>query len=345
MEVRIFCLIGCFALVLNAAGLYSQEKSPEKNLSLMFLNTENLFDSDDDPATEDEEFTPDGDRRWTKARFRSKAGLIAKEIVAAGKWDAPFCVGLCEVENLAVLQFLIETPVLEKFHYKIVHKDSPDERGIDVALIYRPELFAPFEYEAIPVVDPQNPLFKTRDILRVSGVFNKCDTLHVFVNHWPSRSGGIMETQRFRKLAAEMLKTAVGKVAQKYRHPKIICIGDFNDTPADESVVQVLGAKAENSEHVSGELINLSYPWMERSVQTIKSQYTWSTFDQVIVSDFFLEQGNCFEYTRAEIFDAPFLLEADAKFGGVKPMRTFVGMKYQEGFSDHLPVLLKIRIR
>lgn len=344
MFARTFCLIGCFALVLNAARLYSQEKALKTDFSLMFLNTENFFDSDDEPVTEDEEFTPEGDRHWTKTRFWTKAGLIAKEIVAAGEWNAPVCIGLCEVENLSVLQFLTETPILEKFHYKIVHKESPDKRGIDVGLIYRPELFAPFEYEAIQVADTLDPSFKTRDILRVSGVFNKCDTLHVFVNHWPSRSGGIMDTQKYRRLAAEKLKAAIEKLMAKYHNPKIICMGDFNDTPVDESVGQVLGAKSENSGTISGELVNLSYPWMERPVQTIKSQYTWSTFDQIIVSDYFLDKASCYEFVGAEIFEAPFLLEADSKFGGVKPKRTYVGMKYQEGFSDHLPVLLKVRL-
>jgi len=342
MLIRLILIFSVLALVFKTSVGYCQGKILHQEYTFMFCNTENFYDSENDPLTNDDEFTPQGNRGWTSYRYHTKAERLGKVIVAAGKWNPPVFVGLCETENLDVLKLLTGIAPLEKYHYKIVQKDSPDERGIDVAFIYRPDLFSPFDYETIPINDPNDKTFKTRDILRVTGVLNGCDTLHIFVNHWPSRYGGIMETINYRSLAASMLKKSVLALQQKFGKAKIICIGDFNDTPKDESVAKVLEAREEDSPDLDGELINLSYQWISQPVQTIKSQYTWEVFDQVIVSDFFLKENNCYQFQKTEIFNPAFLLEPDQKFGGVKPKRTYIGMKYQEGFSDHLPVLVKI---
>jgi len=310
----------------------------------MFYNTENFFDSGNDTLTRDDEYTAIGDRRWTSGKQHAKAERLGKVIIAAGKWNPPVIVGLCEIENLQVLEQLTGIAPLNKYPYKIVQKDSPDERGIDVALIYRPDFFKPFDYESITVIDPDNQSFKTRDILRVSGVLNKCDTLHIIVNHWPSRYGGIMETKKYRSLAAETLKKAVKTIVTRFPGAKIICMGDFNDGPKDESIAKVFEAKESDNSEIKGEMIDLSFGWISDPVQTIKSQYTWEVFDQLIVSDYLLENKGCLKFLKAEIFKAGFLLEPDVKFGGVKPKRTYVGYKYQEGFSDHLPVLLKFQM-
>jgi hypothetical protein len=178
----------------------------------------------------------------------------------------------------------------------------------------------------------------------VTGVLNQCDTLHVFINHWPSRYGGIMETQKYRDLAAEILKDNIRKLKDASKNPKIICVGDFNDSPRDESLEKKLGAIESNNQDVSGELINLSFSWLSKSVKTIKSQYTWEVFDQWIVSDYFLEKSTCYNFSAAGIFDADFLLMPDPKFGGVKPRRTYSGFKYEGGFSDHLPIVLRFTL-
>lgn len=329
-------------ILLKLTG-FSQEKSPKDQFTFMFYNTENFFDCENDSLTNDDEFTPEGDRRWNPGRLHTKAEKLGKVILAAGKWNPPVFVGLCEVENLTVLELLTNLVPLSNYHYKIIQKDSPDERGIDVALIYRPEIFLPFDYHAIPVIDPSDKSFRSRDILQVSGVLNGCDTLHVLVNHWPSRYGGMMETIWYRKLAAETLKAAVHKLTDQYRTAKIICMGDFNDSPNDASLEKVLVANTADNPEISGEMINLSAQWLSGPVKTLKNQYNWEVFDQWIVSDYFLNKNGCYEFSNAEIFDADFLLEPDIKFGGVKPRRTYVGFKYQEGFSDHLPVLIRIR--
>jgi hypothetical protein len=339
----LFIVFGLF-FILNFKNSYGQEIKGKNEFSFMFYNTENLFDCLNDSLTKDDEFTPDADRRWNSARLHAKIERIAKVILAAGKWNPPVFVGLCEIENLNVLEMLTETAPLNKYSYKIVHKDSPDERGIDVAFIYRPELFRPFDYQSIPIVDPADQTFKTRDILRVSGVLNGCDTLHVFVNHWPSRYGGMMETMRYRRLAAETLQKSVQQIRDRFPEAKILCTGDFNDTPKDESLSATFEAKESDNPEIKGEMINLSFSWLSNAIQTIKNQYTWETFDQWMVSDNFQGDNECYKFLKTEIFDAGFLLEPDVQFGGVKPKRTYVGFKYQEGFSDHLPVLLRFQL-
>jgi hypothetical protein len=329
-----------FCWSVESAG---QNNSLGRENTFMFYNTENFFDCKNDSLTNDDEFTPEGDRRWNSGRMHAKAERLAKVILAAGKWNPPVFVGLCEIENRTVLELLTNLAPLNKFHYKIIHQDSPDERGIDVALIYRQELFCPFDFQSISVTDKSDKSFKTRDILRVSGILNGCDTLHIFVNHWPSRYGGMMETVRYRKLAAETLKTAIQVLKIKSPHSKIICTGDFNDNPNDMSLSEVLGAKENDNPAISDEMINLSSEWLSKPMKTLKNQYTWEVFDQWIVSSSFLQSNTCFIFDKAEIFDADFLLDPDVKFGGVKPRRTYVGYKYQDGFSDHLPILLRVQ--
>ena len=322
---------------------YCQENSGKNEYTFMFYNTENFFDCENDSLTMDDEFTPDGDRRWNQSRMYAKADRLSKVILAAGKWNPPVFVGLCETENLKVLEFLTKQTSLNKYNYKIIQKDSPDERGIDVAFIYRPDLFYPFDYQAIAIIDPSDKSFRTRDILQISGVLLGCDTVHVFINHWPSRYGGIMETKRLRGLSAEALKKSIRVLYEKYMAPKIICTGDFNDNPKDESLAGVFDAVETDHPDKRGEMINLSFKWLSNKVQTLKNQYSWEVFDQWIVSDYFIKKNNCFVFSKAEIFDAGYLLEPDLNFGGQKPKRTYIGFKYQEGFSDHLPVVLRIQ--
>ncbi len=335
--------LGLLILFSIVSKCFPQENKGNDEFTFMFYNTENFFDCENDSLTQDDEFTPDGDRRWNYSRLHDKADRLAKVILAAGKWNAPVLVGLCEVESQHALEVLTKQTPLNKFNYKIIHKDSPDVRGIDAALIYRPELFKPFDYKAFPLIDPLSPEFKTRDILRISGTLNSGDTIHVFVNHWPSRYGGIMETLRLRGLAAGTLKLSIQDLYKEYPKAKIICMGDFNDSPDEISLSGVLNAVKSDNPEVKGEMINLSFEWMKRPVQTLKHMYSWQVFDQIIVSDYFLENNNSMKAMKAEIFDASFLLEPDKKYGGVKPKRTYVGYRYQDGFSDHLPVLLKFQ--
>jgi hypothetical protein len=322
----------------------AQGKAWQNEFSTLFYNTENFFDCENDTTTSDDQYLANTYRSWTPKRLRTKTEHLAKVILAAGRWNPPVIVGLCEVENFEILEKLVRSEPLYKLHYQIIQKESPDPRGIDVALLYRPDLFKPFDYEAIPVKDAENKRFRTRDILRVSGVINNCDTLHFFVNHWPSRYGGVMETRKYRRLAAQTLLKAIGDIYKRYPEARIVCMGDFNDTPQDESLSKDLNSVPFDHPETVGELVNLSSAWGSDQIQTIKSKFRWETFDQFIVSDYFLKNSKCFIFTKAEVVKEAFLFEPDTKFGGVKTNRTYVGFKYHGGFSDHLPVALRFQL-
>ncbi|OFX34635.1 MAG: hypothetical protein A2W90_12330 [Bacteroidetes bacterium GWF2_42_66] len=327
----------CIILLLLPLQLLSQIQAENNFCKIMFYNVENLFDTEDNPSANDDEFTQAGDRHWTNKKLEQKIDRLAKVIVAAGAWESPELIGLCEIENLFVLEKLINHPLLKKSDYRIIHKDSPDHRGIDVALLYRKGLFFPESYSAIPILDEKGDTLPTREILHVSGNLQNKKTVHFFVNHWPSRYGGLMETDTSRKLAATYLKEAIRAMQKKELEAVIVCMGDFNDQPWDESLAKVLGAvKPINSEN--GELVNLSWEWESSPTGTLKHQQEWNIFDQFIVSRNLLK--NC----SASIFSKSFLLEKDAKYSGYRPFRTFTGFRYNGGFSDHLPIILEIGI-
>jgi hypothetical protein len=251
---------------------------------------------------------------------------------------------LCEVENRQVLEALVKSEPLKKARYKIIQKDSPDRRGIDVALLYRPDYFRPISYEAIGVNDLSDPSFRTRDILQVTGILGNCDTLNIFINHWPSRYGGIMETNKYRILAAKTLRQAIDSILIKNSSAKIVCMGDFNDTPTDISISEVLGAKDADQTDNNANLLNLSSVWGKDKIQTIKSRHRWEVFDQFIVSPSFLKDQKCIQFKSVEILKSSFLLQKDEQYGGVKPKRTYSGFKSLGGFSDHLPIVLRFRL-
>lgn len=318
--------------------------NPPERYRVLFYNVENLFDTDDDPLTLDEEFLPKGERFWNGKKLNNKLNRIFQVIMAAGEGTPPVLVGFCEVENQQVLEMLLYRTALGNMGYKIIHKESPDRRGIDVALLYRKDYFNPISYEAIPVNDEKNPDFKTRDILYTLGTIGQ-DTLHVFVNHWPSKYGGIMETKALRALAAQTLKNKVETITTHQANAKIIIMGDFNDSPLDESLLLHLGARDATSPYSNDTLYNLAYPSAIQQKGSNKYQGKWELIDQIIVSGALLN-ANYGLKTDAEsfrIYDAPFLLEDDKTFLGKKPFRTYMGFKYHNGFSDHLPVLIDLK--
>ena len=314
---------------------------------IMSYNVENLFDTDDNPITADDEFTISGMRHWTNYRLHEKLARIAKVIVAVGKWKFPDIVGLCEVENRKVLEMLVAQPTLRSAGYNIIHKESPDRRGIDVALIYRTRFVHPIEYNYIEVNDKEGNMVKTREILYFSCLIAHTDTLHIFFNHWPSRYGGLLETVDGRKNAAGTLKNKVDELYREHINPKIVITGDFNDQPSDESISEVLRTNEYLSAVQQNKLYNLSAFWKGNPVGTHKYQSQWSVFDQIIVSGSLLVYGDGIFCSKddAHIFNPGFLLEKDTRYGGAKPKRTYVGYKYYGGVSDHLPVYLKINKR
>ncbi|NJN26541.1 MAG: endonuclease [Cyclobacteriaceae bacterium] len=338
---RIFAL---FSGILCAFALSSKAQSlPDSSgndhtYRVMFYNVENLFDTFDDPATNDDEFTPDGNKRWTYFRYREKLNHIAKTIIAVGAWEPPAVVGMCEVENFQVLQDLTKETMLKKFDYQMVHENSPDLRGIDNAIIYRKDKLVEISHRAISVsVDQHRP---TRDILYVSFLIARQDTLHLFVNHWPSRFGGKEFTEEKRQLAATVLRQQVDSLFAISNLSKILIMGDFNDEPLDNSLTTSLGAITDNSDPAPGKLYNLSVPDLRTGIGTLvykEIDISWFLFDQMIVSGGLMvgDRLICSE-SKNNIYTAAWLLKKN------RPFRTYQGPIYQGGFSDHLPIFIDL---
>jgi len=320
----------------------------QKLYSILFYNTENLFDWENDSTVNDDEFTPDGDRHWTYKRFQQKIQNISKAVLAAAGWDTPALIGLCEVENRFVLEQLSKNTALKTYSFQIIHKESPDLRGIDVAVLYNSELFDPIQYEYFPLLDDNGSIRRTREILYVKGMLKaSSDTLHFFFNHWPSRYSGFLETTEWRFKAAQLLKQKTDSLFQLNTNSKIIILGDFNDQPSDNSILQILDAHPYSDESQSGLLYNLSSVWGKKGKGSLKYQSQWFVFDQVIVSASLIKNdpNSGIKISEAQIADNNFLLEPDERYGGERPKRTYYGFEYQGGFSDHLPVKLRIEIR
>ena len=308
---------------------------------LMFYNVENLFDTSDDPATEDEEFLPLGLRRWNMIRYRMKINSLYKTIVAAGEWDPPAIIGFCETENRKVLEDLVYSTSLAKYEYGILHEDSPDPRGIDVSLIYRKDLLTFLESRFFIPHHPKDKAYRTRSVLYAKFMLMN-DTLNLFVNHWPSRRGGVLAGEEQREKIAWMLKEKADSIAfSDGADALIIFAGDFNSVPEDE----IISSLTKN--YKSGlSMINLS-EGKKGTYGTYRYQGTWEMIDQVLISDGLLEKkkGIAADTESLKIFNAGFLLREDPNYPGQSPFSTYSGYRYQGGYSDHLPVLLDLNVR
>ncbi len=300
-------------------------------------NVENLFDFRHDSLKNDTEYLPGNIRGWSSGRFREKVNKIAKVILAASASYAPDLVGLCEVENDFCLNTLVRYSPLRDVGYRFVMTSSPDERGIDVALLYQPETFRLLSNHSIRIPSREHGHRPTRDILHVTGKVATGDTLDVFVCHFPSRSGGVKSSEPFRMLAATCLRHAVDSVMEKRSFPRILVMGDFNDGPDGRALTEILQANPPG--HVADEdrLYNLM---SGKEGGTYRYRGEWDLFDQLIVNGVLLDKNSAFhtDAAKAVILNFPFLLEEDDVYGGDIPYRTYRGMRYHGGYSDHLPV-------
>jgi hypothetical protein len=327
-------------LLLSLSVGYPQDLITDP-VRLMFYNVENLFDTSDDPVTEDDEFLPGGLRRWNSLRYSTKINSLYKTIAAAGEWDPPAIVGLYEIENRSVLEDLIYGTNLAKYEYGILHEDSPDPRGIDVCLIYRKDVVAISDSRYfIPKYSRDVP-FRTRSVL-----YAKCiilnDTIHLFINHWPSRRGGVLAGENQRQKIAEMLRDKADSIFfTEGTDAEIIFAGDFNAVPEDEVI------RSLTNKYKSGlTMVNLSDA-LKKGSGTYRYQGTWEMIDQVLVSEGLLkgDRGFVTDSGSLRIFNAGFLLQDDPNYPGQSPFSTYRGYRYQGGYSDHLPVLLDLSVR
>lgn len=335
-----------FALNINSQTNCCKYSS-KNNLKIVFYNVENLFDTVDDPLTDDQEFLPGSEISWNNQRYMKKLTDLSKVLISIDSENLPGIIGLAEVENFNVVEDLIKKTNLKKGKYRIIHSESPDERGIDVALIYRKSKFKPIKKQFIPIQFPSEKNDKTRDILYFTGMTKKKDTLHVFVNHWPSRWGGKEKSEPKRMYVARVLKSKVDSVFSKNIQAKIVIIGDFNDEPVDKSLSKILRAKKVEKTLYPGNLYNLMFKLHDEGLGSYYywRDKKWNMLDQIIVSgSLFNKEDELRLLGLHGCIHKPEWILFENKDGIKQPNRT-IGASYYGGYSDHLPVYINLLIK
>jgi predicted extracellular nuclease len=323
-------------------GTYPDKERGKQGLRIGFYNLENLFNTVNDSMVRDEEFTPDGMKNWNDYRYYQKSNQMAQAIFAMGGWEFPAVVGLCELENVGVIEDLVQRDVIKNANYEIVHYESIDRRGIDVALIYRPSKFEVLYSKPYRIKLDGDPGFRTRDVLYVKGVALSTDTLHLFVNHWPSRYGGQLESEPKRMAAAQTVRAVVDSIYQTQPEAHVIIMGDLNDHPENKSISEVLRAGKYGLEE--NDLINLMTGEMNYA-GSHRYRGEWSFLDHIIVSPALLDDtGIRVVNGRAWVTDSPLLLTDDNRYPGKMPFRTYGGPTFLGGFSDHLPIFIDLEL-
>ena len=296
-------------------------------LTLVELNCENLFDCRHDSLKNDIEFTPEGARYWTRTKYWQKLNHIGQEIISSSN-ELPDIVALCEVENDSVLRDLTRRSLLREAGYDYLMTESPDRRGIDVALLYQPVRFRPLCYDYLEVAPIKN-MRPTRDILHVEGIIASGDTLHIFILHAPSRYGGEKVSRPYRLQVAKTLLKHIGRINGE-DSKKIIVTGDFNDYATNASLTMLEEGGFTNITKAAGGLNKIAGG-------TYRYNGEWRSIDHVLLSPSLVPKVK-----DTYINDSPFLLEEDDKYGGYRPRRSFSGYRYhQNGFSDHLPLVVR----
>jgi len=337
-----------FVLALVALGAAAMAQTNAGRYTVVFYNQENLFDTIKSPGVDDEEFTPTGAKQWNSARYWKKIDNMTEVFyrIAAEQKAYPAVIGLAEVENRNVIEDLVGNKKLLKANYQIVHYQSPDKRGVSTALLYRPDQFKLEGSEPIRFTLPNQPDFRSRDVLMVWGRIEG-ELFYFFVNHWPSRLGGQKASEYKRQAAATLVRNAVDSVYKLHPDVKVVIMGDLNDDPVDPSMTISLGAKGNPKDVGPGDLFNPFYEMFKKGFGTLAYQDTWNLFDNMIVNYNLLNspQGQLRLQKTGKfygnIFNRSFLTQTSGQYKGY-PLRTFVGNTFQEGYSDHFPVYLII---
>ena len=312
-------------------------------VGIVFYNCENLFDTIHDPGKDDSEFTPGGKYHYTQKIYEQKIHNIATVLQSMDSNDGPAVIGLAEIENNTVLNDLVRQPEIMGHNYKYVWYNGPDPRGINVAMLYDPKYLRVLESQPLHIdLSGTGGKICTRDVLHVYGVL--CgDTVHLFINHWPSRTGGGQESAPKRAIAALVNRQAIDAVLELSPDAKIIVMGDFNDNPVDSSIAAILKAKKEPG-GVSG--TGLYNPWADMyktGAGTEEYKHSWNLFDQVMLSAAFLHNKNHkLQYGKAEIYKPDFIIDHYKGHEGT-PHRSFAGPHWINGYSDHFPVILYLK--
>ena len=307
---KIICII--FLSLICSLQILAEDSS----LRIVSYNVENLFDTKHDTLKNDYSFLPDGMHHWTYRRYQTKIDRIAQVLVNIAGWESIPLVGLCEVENARCLRNLCYR--LRRFHYKYVHYESPDERGVDVALLYDSTKIQVLDSQPLKIDLNGDP---TRDILYVSILYQQLDTIHLMLCHLPSQLGGATNTEWKRQQAKALIQSQIDSILLLQPSAKIVIMGDMNTVPQDD---------------LNG-MCNMMIPIQKLGQGTHKYQGIWTCLDQFYISPSLLTQST------ATIFSPQWLLEEDTKYLDHKPRRTYVGYQYHDGYSDHLPIVLTIQ--
>lgn len=344
MNKKIFFSVlffGIFSIV------FSQEKEKQYNIrTIAFYNVENLFDTIND-VTINDEASPMMELKSNRSKvywqkIDNMASVIA-QIGADKANNAPAIIGLAEVENLGVLEDLVKSKHIEKMNYGIIHYDSPDKRGIDVALLYQKRYFKPVYHEAInPNIYRDGYKVYTRDQLLVSGYLDD-ELVHIIVNHWPSRSGGEAKSRPSREKAAFQNTKIIEQVREKDPDAKILIIGDFNDDPTNSSFKNVLKSKGKKEDVSKNDIFNPYEEMHKRGLNTLGYRDNINLFDMILISEPLLDKGekdfSTYKMFKAMIFNKSFLTARKGQYKGY-PFRSFADGGFTGGYSDHYPVYI-----
>jgi len=336
-------LMLCVALFVVASAI-----AQEKPYTVVFYNLENLFDIYDDPETHDEEFTPDGAKQWNEIKYQKKLSNMERVLfdIAAIQKDYPIVIGVSEIENRSVLEDLISQPKLKGANYRICHYDSPDARGVDVAFLYRADVFKLEGSENIKLVVEELPDFRTRDLVTMWGTIDG-EPFYFLVSHWPSRLGGKEASQFKRDACAKQIREIKDSLLANNPATKVVVMGDFNDDATDASIVKTLGAKGKVKELTEGDFFNPYNAMLRAGLGTLAYQDAWNLFDNICVTENLVNakegelrliKGKKF---YGNIFTRAYMLQQEGQYKGY-PLRTFVTNDFQNGFSDHFPVYIYI---
>jgi predicted extracellular nuclease len=327
--------VGLIIVLIATTGI-SQKK---EKTTIAFYNVENLFDTIDNPLTRDEDFLPQGKLKWNTQRYQDKLSKLAKVLSSITPNNLPGIIGLCEVENRNVVAELAAQNHLRKGKYRIIHKDSPGNRGIDCALLYKKRVFKPVAQQNISISIPSNPNFKTRDILYVKGKLYKKEYLHIFVTHWPSRRGGQKKSEKNRIAVAEEIKSVTDSILKMNEDAKIVIMGDFNDEPSNKAVQEILNAKNETGNYAPAQLHNLMFATHLKKQGSYYYRGNWNMLDNFVVSPALLDPSKGYHtaHGAGKIFKQSWFCYRNKK-DILVPSRTYGGPNYYGGYSDHFPI-------
>ncbi len=353
-------------LLLLGFGYHAKAQRKQYTIhTLAFYNFENLFDTINDPHTNDDEWTPKGAQRWTSQKYHQKLVNLSRVVAEIGTSDntnAPTFIGCSEIENRGVLEDLIKEPKIIDKDFGIIHFDSPDKRGIDVALLYQKKYFRPTTYANIPLyvyrketntkikndkitdenneddiemVSQSNRVF-TRDQLLVTG-FLEGEEIHIIVNHWPSRSGGEKKSSPFREAAGALNRKIIDSLQRINPKAKVITLGDLNDGPFNNSIKKAVGAKAKKEEVPALGIFNPFEEMANKGMGTIAFRDSWDIFDQIMVTQSLIQKDfHSFQFWKAGIYNKSFLIQTSGPYKGYPKRHSATEI----GFSDHFPVYI-----